>query len=154
MPLGRLPRTGSLLACAMTEYRVDPDPDAERTAARSLCIVLCVACVAAGAWPAFSSAPPRVGLIAAGIACGLLALLPVAAIPILRLWTNLGRLIGRCVAPIAMAAVFFLVVTPTGMIMRLLGKDPLRLKLRSQERSYWVARTPTAATPGDFRRQF
>jgi hypothetical protein len=53
-----------------------------------------------------------------------------------------------------MAAVFFLVVTPTGLIMRLLGKDPLRLQPRTKERSYWVARTPTEAAPGDFLRQF
>ena len=138
----------------MTEYRADPDPDAERTAARSLCLLLCVACVTAGVWPAFTSGPPRVWLIATGVASAGLSLFPAAALPLLRLWTKLGRVIGRCVAPIALAAVFFLVVTPTGLVMRLLGKDPLRLRPRAKERSYWVARTPTAAAPGEFRRQF
>lgn len=138
----------------MPEYRVDPDPKAESTAARSLCVAFCVACMAAGVWPAFTSGPPRVWLIAAGIACAGLALMPGAAIPILRLWTKLGRLIGRLVAPIAMAAVFFLVVTPTGLLMRLLGKDPLRLQPRARAHSYWIARTPTATAPGDFLRQF
>ncbi|MFM9982294.1 MAG: SxtJ family membrane protein [Burkholderiales bacterium] len=154
MPLDRLPGPGSLLACAMPEYPVEPDPDAERAAARSLSVTFCVACVAAGVWPAFTSGPPRLWLIAAGIACAGLALIPVAAIPILRLWTKLGRLIGRLVAPIAMAAVFFLVVTPTALVMRLLGKDPLRLRPGAGERSYWIARTPPAAAPGDFLRQF
>lgn len=138
----------------MAEYRVDPDPDAERTAARTLCVVLFAACAAAGVWPAFASGPLRFGFIAAGIACAGLALIPAAALTLLRLWTKLGRVIGLCVAPIAMAAVFFLVVTPTGLVLRLLGKDPLRLQPRAKERSYWVARAPTAAAPSDFRRQF
>ena len=48
--------------------------------------------------------------------------------PLNKLWFKFGMFLGNFIAPIVMGIVFFLVVTPTGLIMRLLGKDLLNLK--------------------------
>jgi hypothetical protein len=55
------------------------------------------------------------------------------------LWFKIGMQMGRVVSPIVMGLVFFLVVTPTGLIMKLLNKDLLNLK-RKKSKSYWIKR--------------
>ena len=57
--------------------------------------------------------------------------------PLNKLWFRFGMLLGKIISPIIMGFIFFLVVTPIGLIMRLLGKDPLNLKY-NKERSYWI----------------
>ena len=52
-------------------------------------------------------------------------------------WLKFGLFLGRFIAPIIMALVFFSVVTPTGLFMRLLRKDILNLK-RKDVKSYWI----------------
>ena len=58
-----------------------------------------------------------------------------------KLWFKFGLLIGSIVAPIVMAFVYFVTVLPTGLIMRLLGKDLLKQKLDKNAKSYWVKRS-------------
>ena len=60
--------------------------------------------------------------------------------PLNKLWFKFGILLGRIISPIIMGFIFFLVVTPTGLIMRLLGKDILNLKF-SNYKSYWIEKT-------------
>tara|TARA_B100000902_G_C26974733_1_gene747204 strand:- start:227 stop:610 length:384 start_codon:yes stop_codon:yes gene_type:complete len=60
--------------------------------------------------------------------------------PLNVLWFKFGMLLGRFVSPIVMGAIFFLVVTPTGVIMKLFGKDLLKLK-KNQSKSYWIIRS-------------
>ena len=57
-----------------------------------------------------------------------------------KLWFKFGLLIGSIVAPIVMAFVYFVTVLPTGLIMRLLGKDLLKQKLDKNTKSYWIER--------------
>jgi len=73
---------------------------------------------------------------------------PNALAPANRLWTKLGHILGMIVSPIVLSLMFFLVVTPTGLLMRLLGKDPLRLRRDSGAGSYWIVRRPPGP-PGD-----
>ena len=58
--------------------------------------------------------------------------------PLNKLWFKFGILLGKIVSPIIMGVIFFLVVTPIGLLMRLFGKDVLNLKLNKKESSYWV----------------
>ncbi len=60
--------------------------------------------------------------------------------PLNVLWFKFGMLLGRFVSPIVMGVIFFLVVTPTGVIMKLFGKDLLKLK-KNQSKSYWIIRS-------------
>ena len=57
--------------------------------------------------------------------------------PLNKLWFKFGILLGKIVSPIIMGIIFFLVVTPIGFIMRILGKDVLNLKFNANK-SYWI----------------
>ncbi len=58
-------------------------------------------------------------------------------LPLNKIWFKFGMFLGNFIAPIVMGIVFFLVVTPTALIMRLLGKDLLNLK-KNNKNSYWI----------------
>ena len=58
--------------------------------------------------------------------------------PLNKLWSKFGILLGRFVSPIIMGIVFFLVVTPTGFIMRAMGKNLLGLKKDNNKNTYWI----------------
>ena len=60
--------------------------------------------------------------------------------PLNKLWFKFGILLGKIISPIIMGIIFFLVVTPIGLIMRLLGKDVLNLKFNANK-SYWIEKT-------------
>ena len=60
--------------------------------------------------------------------------------PLNKLWFKFGILLGKIISPIIMGIIFFLVVTPIGLIMRFLGKDVLNLKFNANK-SYWIEKT-------------
>ena len=60
--------------------------------------------------------------------------------PLNRLWFKFGLILGRIISPIIMGLIFFLVVTPIGVFMRLLNKDLLNLKM-SKNRTYWIKKS-------------
>ena len=71
-----------------------------------------------------------------------------------RLWTKLGVLLGKVVSPIALGILFYGVVTPLAVVIRLTGKDPLRLKLDPAAESYWIVRKPPGPPPDSMTNQF
>jgi hypothetical protein len=94
---------------------------------------------------------------AAGIAAvfALVALLKPALLSRLnRLWMKLGILLGKVVSPIALGILFYGVLTPLGVVIRLTGKDPLRLKLDPDVDSYWIARKPPGPPSDSMTHQF
>ena len=60
--------------------------------------------------------------------------------PLNKLWFKFGLLLGKIVSPLIMGIIFFLVVTPTALIMRIIGKDLLNLKFNNKK-SYWIEKT-------------
>ena len=60
--------------------------------------------------------------------------------PLNKLWFKFGLLMGKIVSPLIMGIIFFLVVTPTAFIMRIVGKDLLNLKFHNKK-SYWIEKT-------------
>ena len=58
-------------------------------------------------------------------------------LPLNKIWFKFGIFLGNFIAPIVMGIIYFFVVTPTGLIMRMLGKDLLNLK-KSNKDSYWI----------------
>lgn len=74
--------------------------------------------------------------------------------PLNWLWFKLGMVLGSIMAPLVMGVIFFLVVTPTGLIRRALGKRSLDLGFDSRAASYWRRREPPGPDPKDLRRQF
>jgi len=59
--------------------------------------------------------------------------------PLNKIWIKFGELLGKIIAPIVMALIFFFVLTPISIVVRLFGKDLLKLKI-SKENSYWIKR--------------
>jgi len=66
--------------------------------------------------------------------------------PLNKLWHYLGIILGMVVSPIVMGIIFFLVVTPIGLVMRLFGKDLLGLKTNKNTKSYWIDREKIKST--------
>ena len=71
--------------------------------------------------------------------------------PLNVLWLKFGMILGAIISPIVMGIVFFLVVTPTGFILRIMGKDLLNKKYDKEKETYWIKRN---ASIGTMKRQF
>lgn len=81
-------------------------------------------------------------------------LIPASLAPLNRLWTKFGAFLHRIVSPIALGILFFLVVTPVALIMRLMRKDLLRMRLDQSAKSYWIDRTPPGPDADSLKNQF
>ncbi len=68
--------------------------------------------------------------------------------PLNKIWFKFGILLGRIISPLIMGVIFFLVVTPIGFIMRMIGKDLLNLKY-NDKKSYWIEKTETKSKMKD-----
>ena len=60
--------------------------------------------------------------------------------PFNKVWFKFGILLGRVISPLIMGVIFFFVVTPIGLIMRILGKDILNLRYNTKK-TYWIEKT-------------
>jgi predicted membrane metal-binding protein len=90
----------------------------------------------------------------AGLFLALAFVAPVLLRPLNRLWMALGRLLNRIVSPVVMAFLYIVAVVPTGLALRLSGKDPLRLRRDPGAASYWLPRQPPGPPPDSFKNQF
>ena len=92
-------------------------------------------------------------LFAAALFLVLGLLRPSSLHPLNRLWMMLGLLLHRIVNPIVMGLLFYGTILPTGLVMRLRGRDLLRLRRDPAAETYWITRTPGPA-PETMRDQF
>ena len=60
--------------------------------------------------------------------------------PFNNIWIKLGELLGRIIAPIVMALVYFFILTPISLLVRVFGKDLLGLKFLNKQKTYWINR--------------
>ncbi len=81
-------------------------------------------------------------------------LAPKLLAPVNRLWFRFGLILHRIVSPLMMAVIFYGVITPVGLILRLAGKDLLRLKRNRASVSYWIPREPRGPAPDGFPRMY
>ena len=58
------------------------------------------------------------------------------------LWIKFGELLGKIIAPIVMSIVFFLIVTPIGLVLKIVKKDLLKLRFNN-DKSYWIEKSKT-----------
>jgi hypothetical protein len=98
------------------------------------------------AWPLWVLWLGGIGLVA-GLVC---MLVPRAARPLYLAWMAFGCCVGLVVSNVVLAAIYFLVVTPIGLALRLAGRDPLRRKFERGRQSYW----DDAQKAGDSERYF
>lgn len=127
----------------------------KRSSDRAFGLTFAVVFALVALWPMLDGAPPRWWALAAVVGfTGLALAAPRLLAPFNRLWHGFGMLLGRLVNPLVMGLLFYLVVTPTGLILRAFGKDPLRLKRDPDAASYWIERTPPGPEGGGMPRQF
>jgi hypothetical protein len=122
---------------------------------RSFGLVMSVALAAVtllNAWHAGRIWPWTGGLALLFLAVALLR--PSILHPLNLLWLKFGLLLHRIVNPVVMALLFYGTVLPTGIVMRLMGRDLLRLKLMPDADSYWIARTPPGPAAETMKDQF
>ena len=95
------------------------------------------------------------GFAVASAAIGLTSLAaPALLTPFNRLWMKLGELMGRIVSPIVLGVMFYGLVTPFGLVMRMFRADPLRRAADPKASSYWIDRQPPGPPPGSMNNQF
>ena len=95
-----------------------------------------------------------VGLLVAALISGFLTVFkPTVLSPLNRVWFLLGELLGKIISPLVLGAIFFLIITPTALIGRALGRDELRLKRKTQT-SYWIDRKSPSPRGDSFNNQF
>ncbi len=71
-----------------------------------------------------------------------------------RLWTKLGLVLAKVVNPIVLGLIFLVTIVPTGLIIRLMGGDPLNRKFDPEAPSYWIDRDPPGPDPDGMKNQF
>jgi hypothetical protein len=101
-----------------------------------------------------TSASWLIFLSISGLFAAFTLFVPEKLAPLNWLWFRFGILLHKIVSPAVMAVVFFLVVTPIGLLMRICGQSPLALRFDSATSSYWLARTEPTAPQGSMSRQF
>ena len=129
--------------------------DVEGISNRSFGLVFAFLFAAVGFLPLLSGRGVRSWALLIGalfLATALFA--PTILEPLSRLWMKFGLLLHRLISPVALGVMFFLVITPIGLIMRMLGKDPLRLKSDHSAQSYWIPRDPPGPPPESLKDQF
>ena len=93
-------------------------------------------------------------MIASGVFLVIGLVAPGLLHPLSRAWAKLALVLHKIVNPITTAVMYFLVFVPAGLMFRLMGKDPLRLKLEPDQESYWIPRDPPGPAPEFMRNQF
>ena len=111
-------------------------------------------CLVVGAVGAWRGRPLHPAVWALALLFMLAALVrPRVLAPLNRAWAQLGALLNRVVSPVVLGVVFFGLITPYAVIMRLRGRDLMRRRFEPALPSYWIVRQDTP-TPDGFRRQF
>ncbi len=74
-------------------------------------------------------------------------------LPFNKLWMRFGFILGKIISPLVLGVIFFLLIAPIAILMRLAGRDELRLKKKGRV-SYWKTRSPLGPEPSSFKNQF
>ena len=118
---------------------------------RSFGIVFFIVFLIISFWPSIEGQSLRIWSLAVALIFLVLGLLNSKILsPFNLIWVKFGEALGRIIAPIAMSIVYFIIITPIGFFMRLIGKDLLRTKF-SKNNSYWIKREKNI---GSMKRQF
>lgn len=92
-------------------------------------------------WPLIISEPIRVWALITSLIFLILGLLDSRFLsPLNKYWIKLGELLGRIIAPLVMMLIFFTILTPIGLTLKLFGKDLLKIKKIKSLKSYWITK--------------
>lgn len=117
--------------------------------------VLAVVFALIGFQPLLSTPDYKVwALILAAAVLGVTLTIPRMLVPLFRLWMWIGYCLHKITNPILLGLIFYVVVVPTGLLMRALGRRPLRLEMESSAKSYWMNRDPPGPQMQMMKKQF
>ncbi|MCA0871492.1 SxtJ family membrane protein [Seohaeicola saemankumensis] len=106
-------------------------------------------------FPLWGGGAPRWWALAIAAVFGVVAVVkPDLLKPLNRLWFKFGMLLSLIVSPIVMAILFFITVTPIGLILQVVRKDPLNQKFDPDADSYWIDVTKQDTAKSSMRNQF
>jgi len=113
--------------------------------------------LAFGVYAFLKKLPPAAGVVAIVLAALFLLAafaFPRVLRPLNKAWFWVGITLGKIVSPIVLGLIFYLLITPVGLVGRILGRDELKLKKKQGAGSYWIDRSPPGPAPESFKNQF
>ena len=118
---------------------MNPKSKIKMSSNRSFGLVFFFVLIIIGLWPLKNNGDLRIYFIVLSIPFLILGLINSKLLnPLNLLWFKFGILIGSFIAPIVMGIIFFLVVTPTGLLMKMFGKKMLDEPFDKSKKSYWI----------------
>ena len=122
---------------------------------KSFGIVFAIVFLIIALWPLTGDGEIRLwSLFVSGAFLGVAYVIPKMLHPLNLIWFKFGLLLHKIVSPIMMGLVYVLTVLPIGLILRIIGKDPMRMKTREHVDSYWIKRDVAGPDAGSFKNQF
>ena len=114
---------------------------------RSFGLLFFVVFLIIGLWPLKNSENLNIYFLTASVIFLLLGLINSKLLtPLNKSWIKLGEILGIVIAPIVMALVYFAILTPVSLIVRVFGKDLLNLKFLKEKDTYWIKRKKTLSS--------
>ena len=119
---------------------------------RSFGLLFFIVFIVVGLWPVIKGEAANIYLILISLFFLILGLINSKILsPFNKAWIKFGEILGLFIAPIIMAFVFFVFLTPTSFLVRIFGKDLLGIKFNKKKKSYWISRNKKL---GSMRKQF
>ena len=119
---------------------------------KSFGILFFIVFILIGIWPLFNAEVLRVWPIPIALIFLVLGITNSKILtPINLIWIKFGELLGKIIAPIVMALIYFIILTPISLLLRLIKKDILKIKILKKTDSYWIKREKKI---GSMKKQF
>jgi hypothetical protein len=114
---------------------------------RSFGLLFFIVFIVVGLWPIIKGETANIYLILISLFFLIFGLINSKILsPFNKAWIKLGEILGLIIAPIIMALVYFIILTPISLIVRMLGKDLLGLKFLKKQDTYWTRRKKKLGT--------
>ncbi len=111
----------------------------EQTSVKSFGILFFIVFLLIGLWPKISGEELRLWSVITSFIFLILGLInSKILIPLNKYWIKLGELLGKIIAPIVMMIIYFAIVTPIALLLKIFKKDILKLRLDKKVDSYWI----------------
>lgn len=138
----------------MTDFK--SNTEVEIGTERSFGIVFAAVFIIIAFWPTlFHDGAIRLWAITIAVVFAALGIFtPRLLKPVNRIWFHFGNLLGKIVAPIVMGLIFFVTVTPIGLIRRVFVKDPLNEEFDPEAQTYWITKEKDSPVATSMRQQF
>jgi hypothetical protein len=114
---------------------------------RSFGLLFFIVFIVVGLWPIIKGETANIYLILISLFFLIFGLINSKILsPFNKAWIKLGEILGLIIAPIIMALVYFIILTPISLMLRMFGKDLLGLKFMKKQDTYWIKRVKKLGT--------